>query len=110
MQGVFFLLLTTQQPAAPQRTIEFTGFVLANGFYNSAQVNNSDVPQFAALDSIGIGNAGGTMRQTRLGLLINDPSVLRGTFAGEVDIDFFGGQQPSSGGRSFPLLIGRAHV
>ena len=104
MQGVFFLLLTTQQPAAPQRTIEFTGFVLANGFYNSAQVNNSDVPQFAALDSIGIGNAGGTMRQTRLGLFINDPSVLRGTFVGEVDIDFFGGQQPSSGGRSFPLL------
>lgn len=104
MQGVFFLLLTTQQPAAPQRTIEFTGFVLANGFYNTAQVNNSDVPQFAALDSIGIGNAGGTMRQTRLGLFINDPSVLRGTFVGEVDIDFFGGQQPSSGGRSFPLL------
>ena len=104
MQGVFFLLLTTQQPAAPQRTIEFTGFVLANGFYNSAQVNNSDVPQIAALDSIGVGNAGGTMRQTRLGLLINDPSVLRGTFAGEVDIDFFGGQQPSTGGRSFPLL------
>src|SRR5262245_53395917 len=105
MQGVFFLLLTTQQPAAPpQRTIEFTGLVLANGFYNSAQVNNSDVPQFAALDSIGIGNAGGTVRQTRLGLLINDPTVLRGTFAGELEVDFFGGQQPSSGGRSFPLL------
>lgn len=104
MQGVFLLLLTTQQPAAPQQTIEFTGFVLANGFYNSASVNNSDVPQFANVDSMGLGAVGGIIRQTRLGVLINDPNVLRGVFSGEIDIDFFGGQQPSSGGRSFPLL------
>jgi hypothetical protein len=104
MQGVFLLLLTTQQPAAPQQTIEFTGFVLANGFYNSASVNNSDVPQFANIDSIGLGAVGGIIRQTRLGVVINDPNVLRGVFSGEIDIDFFGGQQPSSGGRTFPLL------
>jgi len=104
MQGVFLLVLTMQQPAAPQSTIEFTGFVLANGFYNSASVNNSDVPQFANVDAIGLGAVGGIIRQTRLGVLINDPNVLRGVFSGEIDVDFFGGQQPSSGGRTFPLL------
>jgi hypothetical protein len=104
MQGVLFLLLATQQPAQPKRTVELTGFVLVNGFYNSAQVNNSDVPQIAANDSVGIGNAGGTIRQTRLGVLVNDPDVLRGVFSGELDVDFYGGQQPSSGGRTFPLL------
>ena len=104
MRGLFLLLLATQQAPQPKRTVELTGFVLLNGFYNSAQVNNSDVPQFAANDSIGLGNTGATIRQTRLGVLINDPDVLRGTFSGEIDVDFFGGQQPSSGGRTFPLL------
>jgi len=104
MRGLFLLVLATQQAPQPKRTVELTGFVLLNGFYNSAQVNNSDVPQFAANDSIGIGNTGGTIRQTRLGVLVNDPDVLRGTFSGEIDVDFFGGQQPSSGGRAFPLL------
>jgi hypothetical protein len=27
-----------------------------------------------------------------------------GGLAGELDVDFFGGQQPSTGGRTFPLL------
>ena len=103
-QGLLLLLLATQQPAQPKRTVELTGFVLVNGFFNSSQVNNSDVPQIAANDSVGIGNAGGTIRQTRLGVLVNDPDVLRGAFSGELDVDFFGGQQPSSGGRTFPLL------
>ncbi len=31
-------LLTLQQPAA-KRTVEFTGTVLMNGFYNSARTN-----------------------------------------------------------------------
>ena len=37
-------------------------------------------------------------------MFVTDPDVLGGTFSGEVDVDFFGGQQPSSGGRTFPLL------
>ena len=89
-------------PAA-KRTVELTGFVLVNGFFNNARVNNSDVPQFA--DSLAPASAaGGTIRQTRLGVLVNDPDVLHGSFAGEVDVDFYGGQQPSTGGRTFPLL------
>ena len=47
---------------------------------------------------------GATIRQTRLGVSITESDVLGGDFSGEVDVDFFGGQQPSSGGRTFPLL------
>src|SRR5206468_2369182 len=90
-------------PAPAKRTVELTGLVLVNGFFTNARVNNSDVPQFA--DSLPSATAiGGTIRQTRLGLLVTDPDVLRGSFSGEVDVDFYGGQQPSSGGRTFPLL------
>jgi len=90
-------------PPAATRTVELTGFVLVNGFFTNARVNNSDVPQF--VDSLAPASAaGGTIRQTRLGVLVTDPDVLHGSFAGEVDVDFFGGQQPSSGGRTFPLL------
>src|SRR2546426_8957180 len=92
-------------PPAPaaKRTVELTGLVLVNGFFTNARVNNSDVPQFA--DSLPSASAiGGTIRQTRLGLLVTDPDVLRGSSSGEVDVDFYGGQQPSSGGRTSPLL------
>ena len=96
--------LRAQTPAPEaKRTVELTGFVLVNGFFTNARVNNSDVPLFA--DSLAPASAaGGTIRQTRLGVLVTDPDVLRGSFSGEVDVDFFGGQQPSGGGRTFPLL------
>ena len=93
----------TAPPPVAKRTVAVTGLVLVNGFFTNARVNNSDVPQF--VDSLAPASAvGGTIRQTRLGLLVTDPDVLRGSFSGEVDVDFFGGQQPSSGGRTFPLL------
>lgn len=109
-----------QAPAVPptltpldttrHRTVEFSGLVLVNGFFNSARVNNSDVPQVADTDAVGIGGAGGSIRQTRLGVFVSDPDVLGGSFNGELDVDFFGGQQPSSGGRTFPLLRVRRAV
>lgn len=104
---VWALPLSAQTPSPPvqgvKRTIELTGLVLVNGFFTNARVNNSDVPQF--VDSLAPASAiGGTIRQTRLGLLVTDPDVLHGSFTGEVDVDFFGGQQPSTGGRTFPLL------
>ncbi len=87
----------------PKRTVEFSGLVLVNGFFNNARVNNSDVPQF--VDSLApVSAGGGAIRQTRLGVFLTEPDVLGGTFTGEVDADFFGGQEPSSGGRTFPLL------
>jgi len=101
--AVVALPLAAQTPPSAKRTIELTGLVLVNGFFTNARVNNSDVPQF--VDSLAPASAvGGTIRQTRLGLLVTEPDVLRGSFSGEVDVDFYGGQQPSSGGRTFPLL------
>jgi hypothetical protein len=104
VRSLLVLWMAVQQPPAQQRTIELTGFALVNGFFNNARVNTSDVPQFAENDPIGLGAVGGTIRQTRLGVLLAEPNVLGGDFAGELDVDFFGGQQASSGGRTFPLL------
>ena len=111
MQVLLLIALATQQPASPpppppsaKPTIEFTGTVLMNGFYNSARTNNSDVPVFADTDAVGISGASATMRQTRLGAFVTDPDVLGGSFTGEIDLDFFGGQQPAPGNRTFPLI------
>ncbi|MBI1966516.1 MAG: hypothetical protein HYS40_00855 [Gemmatimonadetes bacterium] len=86
----------------PRRTVEFTGLVLLNAFYNTARVNNSDVPQTVLVDTLSVGGGGAAIRQTRLGVLLTDPDVLGGSFTGEVDVDFFGGQPPA-GGRTFPV-------
>src|SRR2546425_563697 len=94
--------LAAQQPS--KRTVEFAGLALVNGFFNNAPVNNSDVPQFALPDTAPVGAGGAAIRQTRLRVFLTDPNVLRGSFTGEIDADFFGGQEPSSGGRTFPLL------
>jgi len=114
MRVLYFLCITAQQPASPppapppppppKRTVEFTGTVLMNGFYNSARTNNSDDPVFADTDAVGVKGSSATMRQTRLDVLVTDPQVLGGSFSGEVDVDFFGGQQPAAGNRNFPLL------
>lgn len=89
--------------AAAKRTVEFSGLILVNGFYNTARVNNSDVPQFALADTNTVSGGGGTMRQTRLRVFATEPDVLGGSGAAELDVDFFGGQPPA-GGRTFPLL------
>jgi hypothetical protein len=108
--------IVAQQPtatapaAASHPTVEFSGLVLINGFFTNARVNNSDVPQFAEADTNGVAGTGGTIRQTRLGALVTDPAVLGGSFTGELDVDFFGGQEPSSGDRTFPLLRVRRAV
>lgn len=112
MRVLLFLSVTAQQPASPpppppppaKRTVELTGTVLMNGFYNSARTNNSDAPTFADSDAVGVKGSSATLRQTRLGVLVTDPDVLGGSFNGEIDLDFFGGQQPAAGNRTFPLL------
>ena len=85
--------------------MELNGRVMVNGFGNIRRVNNVDNPQFVLPDAgapaRGVGMA---IRQTRLGLSITAPEVLGGAFNGDVDVDFYGGQQSSSGGRTFPLL------
>ena len=88
-------------------SLEFNGRVLVTAFSNSRRVNNVDVPLFVRPDSaIGLpqGGAGMAIRQTQLGFAVSADRVLGGAFRGDLDVDFFGGQQPSSGGRTFPLL------
>ncbi|MEK7400857.1 MAG: hypothetical protein AABZ80_00690 [Gemmatimonadota bacterium] len=87
--------------------VEIFGRVLMNGFANSRRVNNVDNPQFVRPDTIAgfpSRGAGMAIRHTRLGLLMRVPEVWGGSFTGDIEADFSGGQQPSSGGRTFPLL------
>ncbi len=88
-------------------SLEFNGRVLVTGFSNSRRVNNVDVPLFVRPDTangLPQGGSGMAIRQTAIGLAVSAPDVLGGAFRGDLDVDFFGGQQPSSGGRTFPLL------
>lgn len=85
-------------------SLEFSGRVLVTGFSNSRRVNNVDDPLFARPDTnngLPQGGAGMAIRQTTLGLAVTSPKVLGGSFRGDLDVDFFGGQQPSTGGRTF---------
>ena len=90
--------------------VELSGLILLNGFYNSGKTNNSDIPVYAdtlaPADATGLPtrNLGMAARQTRLGLTVSDVRALGAVVTGQVQVDFFGGQQPSSGGRTFPLL------
>jgi len=105
MPVLLLISLVAQQPASPpKRTLEFTGTVLMNSFYNSALTNNSDVPTFAAVDTIGVTGGSATVRQSRVGAILTDPDVLGGTFSGELDLDFYGGQLATFGNRTFPVL------
>jgi len=88
--------------------VELSGLVLVNGFFNNARVNNSDVPQVVmppdpAL-ALPASHGGATVRQTQIALTADVPDVAGGSFHGQLDVDFFGGQQPSPGGRTWPLL------
>ncbi len=87
--------------------MEVNGRVMVNAFGNSRRVNNVDNPQFVQPDpaaGVPIRGGGIAIRQTRLGLVVTVPEALGGVFTGDVDVDFYGGQTPSSGGRTFPLL------
>src|SRR5256885_13899992 len=112
MRVLLFICAAAQQPASPppppappaaKRTVEFTGLVLMNAFYNSARTNNSDVPTFADSDATGVTGGSATMRQTRLGAFVTDPDAVGGGLRGGLGGDFFWGQQPAPGKRTFPL-------
>ena len=85
--------------------MELTGRVMLQMFGNSGRVNNVDNPQFARADVTGPARGGSmSMRQTLLAFRVSSPDVAGAQFAGDLSTDFYGGQQPSSGGRTFPLI------
>ncbi|MGH7525768.1 MAG: hypothetical protein ACREMX_03600 [Gemmatimonadales bacterium] len=105
---LLLLPLGTASLEAQQPDIQASvhGLILMNAFHTSDNVNNSDVPQFAIPP---IGNpkrstSSATVRQSRVTVSALVPEFARGALTGELDADFFGGQQASTGGRTFPLL------
>jgi hypothetical protein len=93
--------------AKSRARLELSGRVVVNGFGNSRRVNNVDNPQFVRSDTtagLPVRGVGMAIRQTRLGVAVSVADVLGGAFTGDLDVDFYGGQQPSSGGRTFPLV------
>lgn len=83
------------------------GLILMNAFHTTDNVNNSDVPQFAVPatpTTPATSASSATVRQSRVTVFALVPDFAGGAVTGELDVDFFGGQQPSSGGRTFPLL------
>lgn len=92
----------------PEIQTQVHGLVLVNAFVNSTGVNNSDVPQFVlpppAPGGPPASAAGATVRQSRVRAQASVPEFGGGSLTAELDVDFFGGQQPSTGGRTFPLV------
>jgi hypothetical protein len=110
------LTLALAAPAAGQEAsssptaiqAEVHGLILMNAFANDAAVNNSDVPQFVLppppAGGLPVSGAGATLRQSRVTATALVPDFAGGQLTGELDVDVFGGQQPSTGGRTFPLV------
>lgn len=80
--------------------------ILTNAFLTSGRVNNTDVPQTVLPPATGQAgtvpgdaSVGATLRQSRIGLTASVADVAGATFAGDVDIDFFGGVQNGPGDR-----------
>src|SRR6185312_2493020 len=89
----------------PKLEASVHGLILMNGFYTSDDMNNSDVPQFALpAGEPARTTTSATVRQSRVTVSAVAQDFADGTLTGELDVDFFGGQQPSTGGRTFPLL------
>jgi hypothetical protein len=87
--------------------IELTGRVLVQAFGNTRRVNNVDNPQFVRPDTadvVPVRGGGLSMRQSLIAFRVTSPDVAGAQFSGDLQTDFNGGQQPSTGGRTFPLL------
>jgi hypothetical protein len=89
--------------------LEISGLILFNGFYNSTKVNNSDDPTFIAQPVAADttlpdpAHLAGQVRQSRLGFSLTGARALGADLSADLQLDFYGGQTASSGGRTFPL-------
>ena len=87
--------------------LELHGRIMVNAFGNSRRVNNVDNPQVVLPDGPGPApqrGGGMAIRHSQLGFVISGAEALGGAFTGDLDVDFHGGQVPSGGGRTFPLI------
>ena len=85
--------------------MELTGRVVMQAFGNTRRVNNVDNPQFVRPDSAGASRGGSmSMRQSLLAFRVTSPNVAGAQFNGDLSTDFYGGQFPSVGGRTFPVI------
>lgn len=100
-------LAEAQSSATPE--VRFHGLLLFNGFRNSNRVNNTDVPTLVlppdtAQQPLPAHSLGAAVRQTRLWATVGVADFRGAALQGELDVDFHGGQQPSGGGRTHPVL------
>lgn len=89
------------------RLVELRVLVLMNAFTNTNGVFMDDIPQWVLASAVCQECSAGTtasIRQTRLTFTTFAADVVGAEFTGELDLDFFGGQPHSSGGRTFPNL------
>lgn len=92
-------------------SFELTGRVLVHAFSNSARVNNIDVPLMVSplvADGLPRGGIGLSVRQSSLGFIVTAPNILGADFTGDMDLDFYGGQNDGSTSPIIRLAVTRA--
>jgi hypothetical protein len=103
---------TAAQAAAPEKRMTGIdlgpvratpyGTVYFNAFGNSGGTNNADVPLFAT--STNQGNVSMSVRQTRLGLKLEGPTIAQAKSRGQIEADFFGGFPAVGIGENFGIV------
>src|SRR5215813_1540720 len=103
---------TPQSPAAgekhptgidlgPVRVTPY-GTIYFNAFGNSGGTNNADVPLFATPGNQG--NVSLSVRQSRLGLKLEGPTIWHAKSRGQIEADFFGGFPAVGVGENFGIV------
>ena len=90
----------TKVESAAKYRVRLSGIVLFNLFGNSGQVDNLDVPTWATPGNPGVpsGAAGGTLRQSIIGLEAFGPEVWGARTSADVNFDFGGGFPATTNG------------
>src|SRR6266508_1884589 len=78
------------------------GTVYFNAFGNSGGTNNADDPLFATPTNQG--NVSMSVRQTRLGLKLEGPTIAHAKSRGQIEADFFGGFPAIGVGENFGIV------
>lgn len=88
--------------SASKYRLKLSGMVLATAFADVGQVDNLDVPTVADPRAPGEsgGSAGGSLRQSIIGLSAVGPHILGASTAADLQLDFFGGLPSGYGGVS----------